>query len=106
MRKPVFGVFDQIQHKSGIAATEYGLRLETSDLGRRGIVSTIFIAKIKALISCAVTVQLSCGFVFAYAKRRFSHVAAQLIFHLSLLAYISEVLRIGVVTEYNKYLRK
>ena len=35
---------------------------------------TIFIAKTKALISCAVT----CAFVFAYAKSRFSHEAAHM----------------------------
>ena len=34
-------------------------------------------AKIKALISCAVTVQLICAFVFAYARIRFSHDSAQ-----------------------------
>ena len=44
------------------------------------ITCTIFVAKTKALISCAVTAQLICGFVFAYAKRRFSYVAAQLCF--------------------------
>ena len=32
---------------------------------------TIYVAKTKALISCAVTAQLICGFVLAYAKRRF-----------------------------------
>ena len=31
------------------------------------------IVKTKALISCAVTAQLICIFVFAYAKSRFSH---------------------------------
>ena len=30
------------------------------------------------MISCAVTVQLICAFVLAYAKSRFSHDAAQL----------------------------
>ena len=40
---------------------------------------TIHVAKTKALISCAVTAQLNCAFVFAYAKSRFSHDAAQLI---------------------------
>ena len=35
-------------------------------------------AKTKALISCAVTAQLICVFVFAYAKKRFSHEAAQI----------------------------
>ena len=30
----------------------------------------------KALISCVVTTQLICAFVFAYAKSKFSHDAA------------------------------
>ena len=37
------------------------------------IYCTIRIAKTNALISCAVTAQLICVFVFAYAKSRFSH---------------------------------
>ena len=36
-------------------------------------------AKTKALISFAVTAKLICVFVFAYAKNRFSHDAAQII---------------------------
>ena len=39
---------------------------------------TILVAKTKALISCAVTAQLICGFVFAYADFWFSDAAAQL----------------------------
>ena len=35
-------------------------------------------AKTKALISFAVTAKLICVFVFAYAKSRFSHDAAQI----------------------------
>ena len=38
----------------------------------------INVAKTKALISFAVTAKLICVFVFAYAKRWFSHDAAQL----------------------------
>ena len=37
---------------------------------------TIQVAKTKTLISFAVTAKLICVFVFAYAKIRFSHVAA------------------------------
>ena len=37
----------------------------------------MYLAKTKVLISCTVTVQLICVFVFAYAKRRFSHGAAR-----------------------------
>ena len=39
---------------------------------------TIHVAKTKALISFAVTTKLICVFVFAYAKIRFSHVAAHM----------------------------
>ena len=46
------------------------------------IVLSIHVAKTKALISFAVTAKLICAFVFAYAKRRFSHDEA----HLSNLA--------------------
>ena len=38
------------------------------------------VAKTKALISFAVTAKLICVFVFAYAKIRFSHDAAQISF--------------------------
>ena len=50
------------------------------DLGSREIVlwSIMDVAKTKALISCAVTAKLICTFVWAYAKSRFSHDAAQL----------------------------
>ena len=40
--------------------------------------STIRVAKTKALISCAVTAQLICVFVFAYADCWFSLAAAHL----------------------------
>ena len=32
VRKPVFGVFDQVRHKLGLTATEDGQRLEISDM--------------------------------------------------------------------------
>ena len=38
VRKPVFGVSDQVQHKPDCTVTEDGERLEISDLGSRGIV--------------------------------------------------------------------
>ena len=39
----------------------------------------MYVEKTKALISCAVTAQLICTFVFTYAKRRFTHKAAQML---------------------------
>ena len=38
-----------------------------------------YVAKTKALISFAVTAKLICVFVFAYAKSRFSHDAAHML---------------------------
>ena len=76
-RKWVFWVSDQVRHKLVYAATEDGYKLEISDLRRRGVVLSVQ-QKTKVLISCAVTAQLICSFVFAYAKIRFSHNAAQI----------------------------
>ena len=54
--------------------------LEISDIRRKGIELSMkrrnkLEAKTKTLISCAVTAQLICVFVFTYVKIRFSHVA-------------------------------
>ena len=37
---------------------------------------TFYVAKMKALISCVVTAQMICTFLFAHAKSRFSHCPA------------------------------
>ena len=42
---------------------------------------TIYVAKTKVLISCAVTAQLICVFVFACAKIWFSHDVAHISLH-------------------------
>ena len=53
--------------------------LEISDLGSRQD-CCIYLAKTKALISCMVTAQLICIFVFAFAKKnRFSHEADHMV---------------------------
>ena len=44
---------------------------------------TIYEAKTKALISCAVTAQLICVFVFAFAKSQFSHNEAHIIIYIN-----------------------
>ena len=41
---------------------------------------TFYVAKTKALISCAVAAQLIDGFIITYVKSRFSHVAAHFTF--------------------------
>ena len=40
-RKPDFGVSDLVLYKSACVSTDYGWRLEFSDLGRRGIVLSV-----------------------------------------------------------------
>ena len=70
MRKPVFGVSDQIRNKLGCTTTEDGKGFEILRFKKERD-CTIYVAKTKALISCAATVQLI--FVFTYAKSRFSH---------------------------------
>ena len=51
---------------------------ETKVLWIKEAEGLIYIAETKALISCVVTVQLICAFVFAYVKVGFSHDAAQI----------------------------
>ena len=47
-------------------------------LGSRGsVLSSVYVAKTKVLISCADTTQLICAFASAYGKSRFSHDVAQ-----------------------------
>ena len=77
VRKPVFGASDQVRHKPDCAATEDGFGF------RKKRDCTICVTKTKALIRCAVTAQLICGFVFTYAKSRFSHNEAQIMYMLS-----------------------
>ena len=64
-------------HRSRLEARKFGFK------ENRGC--TICVAKPKTLISCAVTAQLICVFVFAYADCLFSCVAAHL------LPYVSRV---------------
>ena len=47
--------------------------VEILDLATCQVEELYYVAKIKALISCAVTTQLICTFVFAHSKSRFSH---------------------------------
>ena len=85
MRTPVFRVSDLVSHKLGCTATEEFQKLEISNSGSRGIVRNIFVVKTKALISCTVTSQLICAFVFAYAIRRFTHDTAHFVSPIKVL---------------------
>ena len=65
-----------------LGPTQTGLYIHRrrSESGKFGIGKqrdcTNYVAKTKELISCAVTAQLICAFVFAYANSRFSYDAA------------------------------
>ena len=58
-------------------------------------------AKTKALISCAVTAQLRCVFVFAYANRWFFHAES----HLQILDQTSFVIRFFQVIDVIRNIR-
>ena len=63
--------------QTGLYSNRRGL--EVCNFGfRKKRYCTIRLAKTKALISFAVTANLICVFVFAYAKSRFSHNEAHL----------------------------
>ena len=62
-KTPLSGVSDQVQHKPDCTTTEDGL-IEALNYGfRKQMECTIYVGETKALI---------CGFVFAYAKCKFS----------------------------------
>ena len=72
-RKSVFGVSNQVhevRHKPGCTVTVDDKRLEISDLGSQSDCS-IYIAKVKVLISSAVTAHLICAFVFVMQNSGF-----------------------------------
>ena len=75
VRKPVFGGFRPGPTQTGLYSHRRWLEAWNFEL-RKQRDCTIQVAKTKALISFAVTSKLICVFVFAYAKIRFSHVAA------------------------------
>ena len=82
MRKPTFWfpTWSDTNQAVQLQKMARGLKFRIY-LGRRGIVLiTIHVAKTKALISFAVSAKLICIFVFAYAKRWFSHDVAHLYF--------------------------
>ena len=58
------------------------------------------VATTKALISCAVTAQLICAFVFAKAKIWFSHNAAQMV---SAAVYITDFMVGNMVMQHAFY---
>ena len=59
-------------HRSKLEARNFGFKNKSDCF--------ICVAKMKALMSCVVTAQLICAFVFAKAEIRFSHVGIMLSF--------------------------
>ena len=58
---------------------------------------TIRVAKTKALISFAVTAKLICVFVFAYARKRFSHNEAHINSFLCFLPGCNTIGRVTII---------
>ena len=79
MRKTNALVSDLVRHKPGFTATKMARDLIFRFKKVEGGIFSIYVAKTKVLISCAVTAQLICVFVFAYAKCLFSHDTAHLV---------------------------
>ena len=73
----VYGVSNHVQYKSIYAVSE-GQNLESFGFKKKKD-CTICVGKTKALISCAVTVQLICTFGFAYVDSWLSDVVAHII---------------------------
>ena len=92
-RKSVFGVSKKVRHKPGCTSTEDGL--EAWNFGfRKKRDCTLYVAKTKALIICTVTAHLICGFVFAYAKYRFSYDTIQISLRMTKNTTSNEISRI------------
>ena len=81
MRKPVFGVCDQVRLKPACTASETGWNLEILDLERRGIILSRQ-RTTKALIKLCGCAGWSAPLLFAHGKSRFSHDEAQICFLL------------------------
>ena len=70
--------------------TNQAVQLQKIIRGLKFWIGTIYVAKTKALISFAVTAKLICVFVFANAKRWFSHEAAPIILNNQNLEHYDE----------------
>ena len=76
MGKPVFGVSDQVYTNRAVQPQKMTRGLKFRIYVEEGLYYPY--SENKALISCAVTAQLICVFVFAYAKSRVSNNEAHL----------------------------
>ena len=78
MRKPTLWFPTWSDTNQAVQLQKMARSLKFRFIGSRGDY-IIRVTKTKALISFAVTAKLICVFVFAYAKRWFSHDAAQML---------------------------
>ena len=76
MRKPVFGVSDQVRLKHACAVTEASYRLEISDIETRGIILSW--QRTTNMPITARMRRLICTSVVRICKNRFSHDASQI----------------------------
>ena len=71
MRKPVFGISDQVRHNQAVQPQKMARGLKFRK--KRDCTIYMYVAKINVLINCTVTAKLIWAFVFAYTKSRFTH---------------------------------
>ena len=93
MKKPVFGV----------SSTNRAVKPQNMARGLRFRIKEeeglYYVAKTKVVISCVVTAQLICTFVFDYAKSRFSHDSAHFMRsisnHTAFTIYLCKIVRLS-----------
>ena len=86
MRKPVFGVCNQVRHKLACSATETTYSLEISAIVRRDIILSRQ-RTTKVLIRLRGCAGWSAPLLFAYGINRFSHDVALLFSYTDLFCY-------------------
>ena len=84
VRKPVLRDSNQVRHNGTVQFQRKARGF--LNIGSRGIALSLL------LISCAITAQLICAFVFAFAKSRYSHEAALMVFNILYINYMLVVL--------------
>ena len=86
MRKPVFGVCDQLRLKPSCSADETSWRLEISDIETRDIILSRH-GTTKVLIRLCGCAGWSAPLLFAYGINRFSQDMAQIILRIGITSY-------------------
>ena len=90
MRKPVFGVCDQVRLKPACSATETSKRLEILHIETTDIIPSCQ-QTTKAVIRMRECVGWSAPLLFAYGKNRFSHDVAHMEMSLLMMVWIDSM---------------